>query len=138
MMQLRGGAVATGVLLFGLGALALGCASGGDGPILLAPETNEGEGGNDGGGISEDSSQVVSDYSPTVADDSGSGGGGSGDDSPTSVDGLTGGDASGSAAGSGDSGSCNAPTCAACVSGNPCCTTMGTCGCTWILGCIGL
>jgi hypothetical protein len=136
MTQLRRYAVAAGALCFGLGALGLACASGGETPIILG-EPDESDGGNDSGGRADDSSQVVSAYSPTIHDDSGSGG--SGDDGPAADDGPTGsGDDSGSGGPLGDSGSCNAPTCAACVSGSPCCTTTGTCGCTWALGCIAL
>jgi hypothetical protein len=136
MKQLRGYAMATGVIFSGLTALSTACASGGEAPAVLA-DTDEGDSGNDTGGATDDSSQVVSDYSPTPADDSDSGGG-SGNDSPATDDGPTGGDDSGSAVVTGDSGSCNALTCAACVSGTPCCSTTGTCGCTWPLGCLAL
>jgi hypothetical protein len=74
----------------------------------------------------------------------GSSDGSTGDEGPaddggaTGADVVTGADDSSSGGGSGDSAGCNAPTCPACVIGTPCCSTMGMCGCTWPLGCLGL
>jgi hypothetical protein len=76
---------------------------------------------------------------PLGASDGSTGDEGSTDDGgATEADVMTGADDSASGGGSGDSGVCNAPTCPACVIGNPCCSTMGTCGCTWPFGCLGL
>ncbi|MGO9839344.1 MAG: hypothetical protein ACLP1X_34620 [Polyangiaceae bacterium] len=63
-------------------------------------------------------------------------GGSTGDDSPMGDDVMTGNDDSGSGGGSVDSGGCNASTCAACVSGTPCCTSAGACACTFLGVCL--
>jgi hypothetical protein len=126
-MNIRRHALASGLLLFGLGAFTSACASGGPTPIVDTETADDG--GYDGGSATDNASQVqvVSDDGPTGEDAATVDASPTVDDVPTATDDSGSGGGSGSA--SGDSGSCNAPTCAACVSGNPCCTSAGACGC---------
>jgi hypothetical protein len=119
---------AAGLLSCGLASLAFACAAGDKSAfVATAFSMATDDGGNDGGAATEDSSPIAPSTMP--------------DDAPMvdeppmmTPDVATGGDDSGSGGGASDGGGCNAPTCAACVTGNQCCTATGTCGCTWILG----
>jgi hypothetical protein len=89
------------------------------------------------GGAPNGGGFALGEHGDSTADDGGEGGsnsegGSTAEDASSGQDAMTGSDDSGS----GDSGTCNAPTCAACVIGNPCCTTKGVCGCTLLGFCL--
>ncbi len=112
-----------------MGTLGFGCATAGPGD---APPFATGAPVPDGGSLESDSATESGSSSPP-ADNS------SGDDAAAADDATLGADDaaddSSSSSSSSDSG-CNAPTCAACVTGMQCCTTAGACGCTLLTLCL--
>ena len=113
-----------GIAVLAAGTFCLACAAGGNGDgLFLGDQPAPDSGGLDSGGIGSGST------GGSIDD-------GSGDDAASSDDGSSATYEAGLDSPSSESGSCNAPACAACLGGSPCCTTAGACGCPFLTLCL--
>jgi hypothetical protein len=118
------------IVVLSMGTFAFGCATAGPGD---APPFASGGAVPDGGSLEGDSATGSDSGSSSPPADN------SGDDATAADDATVASDDAGddsSSSSSSDDGGCNAPTCAACVTGMQCCTTAGACGCTLLTLCL--
>jgi hypothetical protein len=128
-----------GIIVLVVGTFCAACASNGTGTSVFATDesvndaASSGDDGDDGsnndsGGGSSTGTSTGTPASTGVDDTSG-------DDAASADEPASPGDDSGVLSAP-DGSSCFAPTCMACVTGQPCCTAAGACGCPFLSVCL--